>query len=152
MFRNLFGSAPSRPQRPTFRPHLETLESREVPTCAQVSAAFNQLPAAVATLQASITAHDVNGINVNLGPVVNDMFLMRSGAPGFTVGDRERIDGALVANGLRIAFTDFRALSFIPMPQFENVLNVGVSAIQQGVQDFLFTSFFPASSGDCTLT
>lgn len=152
MFGALFSSRKrSRPERPIFRPLLESLENREVPSCAQVSAAFDQLPAAISNLQNSLYAHDAAAINTNLATVTNDLFLLHAGAGGFTTSDRLRIDGALFADGLRMIYSDFHAFPGAPIPQFLNVIEVGYTAAQQGAEDFLFASFFPQTSGDCTL-
>lgn len=142
----------SRTERPSFRPMLEILENREVPSTAQVSAAFDRLPTDLSNLQANLATHNVAGINATLPPVASDMFLLRAGAGGFNTNDRLRIDSTLVADGLRMAFSDFRSLSHIPLPEFTSVLQVGVDAIKQGAEDFLFASFFPATSGNGTLT
>lgn len=153
MFENVFRShKQNRPQRPSFRPTLETLESREVPSCAQVSAAFNQLPAAVNNLQASLAAQDVNGINANLSTVASNMFLLRAGASGFTTSNRLQIDNALITDGIRLLVGAFRELPFIPTTQVVNVAQTGIAAIDAGAFDALLTGFFPATSGDCVLT
>jgi hypothetical protein len=142
----------SRTERPSFRPVLETLENREVPSTAQVSAAFDRLPAELSNLQTSLATHNVAAINTNLATVASDMFLLRAGAGGFTTNDRLRIDSTLVADGLRMTFSDFRSLSHIPLSEFTSVLQVGVDAIKQGAEDFLFASVVPATSGNGTLT
>ena len=66
MVKQFFGTdSASKSDRPTFRPTLETLESREAPASlqAQVSAAFHELPMAVANLQQNIQAgNTANGM------------------------------------------------------------------------------------------
>lgn len=141
-----------RRERPTFRPVLETLESREVPS-AQVNAAFSQLPDAMGNLQASLAARpaDVNTINVNLGVVINDFFLLKVGAPSYVEGDRLRIDNTLFTDGLQLIYGGFLNYPFIPSTQFVDVLQVGATAIQSGFSDFLLAGFFPQTSGTATL-
>lgn len=144
----------ARRERPTFRPFLETLESREVPSCADTSAAFDRLPAEMNTLQASLAARppDVNTINSNLSTVANDMFQLKLGAPSFTVSDRLQIDNALFIDGVQLIYAGFLNYPFIPAVQFVNVEQLGAAAIQVGATDFLVTGFFPQTSGNCTLT
>jgi len=143
-----------RRERPSFRPVLETLESRVVPSAAQVSAAFNQLPTDMNNLQGTLAGRppDVNAINTNLGVVINDMFLLKTGAPGFVTGDRLQIDTALLTDGLQLLYGGFSNYPFIPATQFINVLDVGAGAIEAGFSDILLAGFFPETSGDSVLT
>lgn len=153
MFGNLLRSRKeSRPERPTFKPFLEALERREVPTCAQTSAAFNVLPVDLNNLQASIQARDVNGMNANINALANDMFQLKVGAPGFVPGDRLRIDNALIVDGIVLIFNGFQNFPFIPIQQFENIVQLGGTALRAGIQDFLVVGFFPGTSGNCVLT
>jgi hypothetical protein len=142
----------SRSERPSFKPCLEALESREVPTCAQTSAAFNELPTNVNNLVASINARDVNGINTNINLVANDMFQLAAGAPGFIPSNRTLIDTALITDGIVLIFNGFKSFAFIPIPQFENVVQLGATAARVGFIDLLQTGFFPGTSGNCVLT
>lgn len=143
-----------RRERPTFRPILETLENREVPTPAQVSAAFDQLPTAMNNLLASLAARpvDVNSLNTNLNIVINDMALLRTGGSDFVVGDRLRIDNALFSDGFLLLFDGFANAPFIPGPQFFNIVQVGSAAIHGGWADSLLAGLFPQTSGNATLT
>jgi hypothetical protein len=141
-------------ERPSFRPALETLENREVPTSAQVSAAFNQLAADVNNLQAAVAARPVNvdNFNTNLSAVGNDMVTIAIGAPGFVASDRLRIDNALYTNGLVLIFDGYTNLSALPAPQFVNIVALGQGAVQQGLLDGWVTTVFPGSSGIAMLT
>lgn len=143
----------SRPERPTFRPMLESLERREVPSCAQTSAAFDALPTDVNNLVTSLTARPVNvsSVNTNLATVSNDLFLLQFGARNFVVPDRLQIDNALVVNGITLVFQGYNNFPFVPGPQFISTVRLGASAIEAGALDFLVTGFFPETSGDCTL-
>jgi hypothetical protein len=153
MLEELFRSRkPNRPERPSFRPVLESLESREVPSCADVSAAFNQLPAALGNLEASLAARDTNGVNNNMGVIINDLILLKTGAPGFTTGDRLQIDSALFGDGIRLLYDGYNTYPFIPAQQFLNIVRVGAASAEQGAVDFFLTGLFPSSSGNCTLT
>lgn len=153
MIANLFRPRQrSRPERPTFRPVLESLERRDVPSAAQVSAAFDALPGDINNLEASLRARDVNGINNNLATVSNDMFLLKLGASGFVVGDRLRIDATLLADGVRLAIDGFTNIAFTPPQLTTNIIQVGFDAGVQGFTDILVTDFFPDSSGNSTLT
>ena len=153
MFGNLLRSRKeSRPERPSFRPFLESLESREVPACAQTSAAFDILPTNMNNLLASVSAHDVNGINANINIVAANMFQLKLGATGFVEGDRLRIDNALLTNGIVLIFNAFNTFPFIPVPQFESLVQLGATAARAGLFDSLVTGFFPGTSGNCVLT
>jgi hypothetical protein len=142
------------PERPFFRPILETLESREVPSSAQVSAAFNQLPADMSNLQASLAARPVNGdnFNTNLSAVGNDMVTIAIGAPGFTASGRLQIDTALYTNGLVLIYDGYSNFPVLTPPQFYNIVAFGQGAVQQGWLDSWVAVFYPGSSGTATLT
>jgi len=155
MFGKLFRSRKqSRPERPSFRPTLESLESREAPSCAQASAAFHALPTDVNNLVTSLSARpaNVNTINANLAAVSNDLFLLQFSARNFVVPDRLQIDNALVVNGITLLFQGYNNLSFIPPAQFLSTVRLGTAAIEAGALDFLVTGFFPQTSGNCILT
>ncbi|MHB1425617.1 MAG: hypothetical protein ACYC3I_20810 [Gemmataceae bacterium] len=130
------------------------MESRETPSPATVSAAFNALPTAVNNLQASLAARpaNANNINKNLGPVVNDFAILKLGAGAFDVGDRLRIDSALIREGFIVLYDGFYNHGFLPAPQFVSTVQVGATAIQAGIRDLLVTSFFPNTSGNAVLT
>ena len=142
------------PERSSFRPVLETLESREVPTSAQVSAAFNQLPAEVNNLQATLAARPVNidNFNTNLSAVGNDMVTIAIGAPSFVASDRLRIDNALYTSGLVLIFDGYTNIGVLPTPQFLNIVELGQGAMRQGFLDGWVTTMFPGSSGNAVLT
>lgn len=142
----------TRPERPSFKPYLEALENREVPTCADTSAAFDALPGNVSNLQVSVSVRDVNGINASVNAIAGNVFQLQAGAPGFVIGDRLRIDSALLTDGLQMVFLGFQNLSTIPIPQFENIVQLGATSARVGFFDLLATSFFPSTSGDCMLT
>lgn len=144
----------SRSERPSFRPVLESLESREVPSCADVSAAYDRLPTDMNNLQANMAARpaDVNTINADLSAVANDMFQLKLGASNFAVPYRLQIDNALFVDGLKLIIAGFQNYPFIPPQQFVNVEQVGGAAVEAGFFDWVETGFFPFSSGDCVLT
>jgi len=143
-----------RRERPSFRPVLECLESREVPSAAQVSAVFNALPNDMNTLQAALAARpaNVNTINTDLNTVANDLFTLKLGAPAFAVPSRLQIDNALIVDGVQLLYDGFLNHGFIPDQQFINVVQTGGASIEAGFSDFLITGFFPQSSGDAVLT
>jgi hypothetical protein len=142
------------PDRSSFRPVLETLESREVPTSAQVSAAFIQLPADMNNLQATLAARPVNTdqFNTNLSAVGNDMVTIAIGAPGFVASDRLRIDTALYTNGLVLIFDGYDNINVLPTLQFLNIVELGQGAVRQGLLDGWVATVFPGSSGTAMLT
>jgi hypothetical protein len=142
------------PERPSFRPVLETLENREVPTAAQVSAAFNQLPTDVNTLQASLAARPVNidTFNTNLTAVANDLVTLGIGAPGFVAGDRLRIDNALYSTGLLLMYDGNTNFTVLPPPQYFNIVLLGQGSVNQGFLDAWVATVSPSSSGTATLT
>jgi len=143
----------SRPERPTFRPMLESLEEREVPSCAQVSAAFSRLPVEMSKLQASLTARpvNVNSVNKNFNAVASDILLLQFSARNFAVPDRLQIDNTLVVDGILLIFNGFNNFPAVPAPQFVDILRLGALSIRQGALDALITGFFPKTSGNCTL-
>lgn len=153
MIGSLFSSRKEcRSERPTFKPRLEALERREVPTCAQTSAAFDALPTNLNELQANIAARSASGIDASINTLATDFFQLQFGAPGFRIGDRLRIDSAEITAGLTMIFSGFQNFAFIPIPQFENIVQLGATAARNGFQDLLFVGFFPTTSGNCVLT
>jgi hypothetical protein len=152
MIGNLFRSREkSRPERPTFKPCLESLEGREVPTCAQTIAAFQALPGDVNNLTANLNARNIGGVESSINTVAGDMFQLQAGAPGFTVSSRLAIDGALISQGIVLIFEGFNNFAFIPTQDFENLVQLGATAARAGIIDSLVTQFFPGTSGNCTL-
>ena len=153
MLGKLFRSRkPSPPERPSFRPVLETLERREVPS-AQVNSAFHQLAADLPNLRASLAARppDVNSINANFGAVAGDMFTLRLGASGYRIDSRLRIDNTLLTDGIVLIFDGFLNHGFIPDAQFVNVVQLGASAVEFGFFDSIEAGLFPASNGTAIL-
>src|SRR5579871_5230440 len=152
MIGELFRSRKHRPtQRPTFRPHLETLESREVPTAADVSAAFHALPGNVAALNANLNIANTPVVQYNISLVTNDIFLLRVGAPGFVTGDRLRIDSELFTQGLNLIFDGFNAFPVNSEATSITVIELGIQAVRSGATDFVLTGFFPQTSGSSFL-
>ena len=154
MIGNLFRSRQqSRPERPSVRPVLESLESREVPTTADIIAAFHALPGDVANVNAALASHNTNSINSSLSVVINDVFILRIGAPGFVTGSRLQIDNALFTNGIRLIFNGFNNLN-VSNNEFAvaNVIGVGIRTVEFGLIDEAITGFFPQTSGNAVLT
>ena len=142
-----------RPERPSVRPVLESLESREVPSSANVSAAFHALPGDVANVNASLASHDTNSINSSLSVVIQDVFVLRTGAPGFVTTDRLQIDNALFINGIRLVFDGFNNLNISNNENaVANVIGVGIRTVEAGLVDFAIAGFFPGTSGSAVLT
>lgn len=155
MFGKLFGPRKrKRPERPTFRPMLESLERRLVPSAAQVSAAFNALPTDMNNLEASLAPRptDFNTVATNINTVANDVVTLILGASNFSVPSRLQIDNALVVDGLRLIFDGFNTFPAIPSSQFVQIERLGGLAVERGALDFLQAGFFPQSSGDAVLT
>lgn len=142
------------PARPSFRPVLETLENREVPSSAQVSAAFNQLPADVNNLQAALAGRPVNidNLNTSLSVVGNDLVTLGIGAPGFVAGDRLRIDNALYSTGLLLIYDGNINFTVLPPPQYFNLVTLGQGSVNQGFFDAWVATVVPSSSGIAVLT
>lgn len=143
----------SSPQRPSFRPSLESLERREVPSSTQTITAYNQLPTDMSNLQASLAARpaDPNAITTNYNAVATDMVLLRIGASNFEFASRLQIDNALLTNGLTLVYDGFLNHAFIPNPQFVNVVQLGANAAVFGFIDSLQAGLFNASNGDAVL-
>lgn len=144
----------NRPERPSFRPVLESLENRVVPSAADASAAFDALPTDVSNLVASMQARptDRNAISANLAQVNSDIVLLEFSARNFVVPDRLQIDNALVTNGIILFFQGFNNFPHFPSDEFVSVLRLGASAVQSGAVDSLITGFFPQTSNDAVLT
>jgi hypothetical protein len=142
-----------RPERPTFRPILESLENRDVPSAADVNAAFHALPTDVNNLEASLAARptDFNTVATNINAVGSDVFTLILGASAFNVPSRLQIDNALVVNGLRLIFDGFNTFPAIPSSQFVQIERLGGLAAERGAIDFLVTGFFPQTTGDAVL-
>jgi len=141
----------SRRERPTFKPCLESLESREVPTTAQTIAAFQALPGDVNNLIANLNARNIGGVEASVNTVAGDMFQLQAGAAAFTTSSRLTIDSALISQGIVLIFEGFNNFAFIPTQDFENLVQLGATAARAGIVDTLVTNFFPNTSGDATL-
>ncbi len=154
MIGNLFRSRKQhRPERPCVRPVLESLESREVPSSTDVIAAFHALPGDVANVNVSLASHDTNSINSSLSVVIKDVFILRTGAPGFVTADRLQIDNALFINGIRLVFDGFNALNINNNETtVANVIGAGIRTVEAGLIDFAIAGFFPGTSGSSVLT
>jgi hypothetical protein len=153
MIGKLFRSRPQeRSERPSFRPTLESLENRQVPSVADVSAAFDALPTDMSNLTTSLAARDINGVAANLSIVSNDIHTLIFGAAAFQIPSRLQIDNALVTAGIQLIFQGFNTFPAIPSSQFVQIERLGGEAVEQGAFDFLVTGFFPQSSGDGVLT
>jgi hypothetical protein len=143
-----------RPERPTVRLTLESLERRDVLSPADVSAAFHALPTDMNNLEASLSPRptDFNTVQVNINTVSNDIVTLILGASGFAAPSRLQIDNALVVDGLRLVFNGFNTFPAIPSSQFVQIERLGSLALERGAIDFLVTGFFPQTSGDAVLT
>jgi hypothetical protein len=143
-----------RPERPTVRLTLESLERRDVLSPADVSVAFDALPTAMNNLEASLAPRptDFNTVQSNINTVSKDIVTLILGASDFTVPSRLQIDNALVVNGLRLVFDGFNTFPAIPSSQFVQIERLGSLAVERGAIDFLIAGFFPQTSGDAVLT
>jgi hypothetical protein len=138
--------------RPTFRPALETLESREVPANiqAQVSAAFHELPLAVTSLQQNINAGNTqNGMN-NFNTITNDVNTLNSGAINFASSSRQAIDVTLFQAGVQLYQEGFQLFQTGDTVDANAVGNLGANAIIAGLFDYLSMGN-GQSAGDLTL-
>jgi hypothetical protein len=155
MIGNLFRCRKPRSlERSSFRPVLESLESREVPSSAQVSATFTQLTTDMSSLQAAVTARPVNTDNFNssLTAVATDMVTLGIGASGFTAADRLQIDGALYSDGWTLIFDGYSNIGALTTTQFANIVALGIGAVQEGFWDSYLTNALPGTSGTATLS
>ena len=143
-----------RSARPSFRPMLEALERRDVPSAADISAAYDALPNDMNNLEASLAARptDFNSVATNLNTVAHDIYSLILGASAFSVPSRLQIDNALVVDGIRLVYDGFNTYPAIPSSQFVQIERLGSLAVEEGAIDFLRTGFFPQSSGDAVLT
>jgi hypothetical protein len=144
----------SRPERPTFRPTLESLENRLAPSAADVSAAYHALFTDMSNLVASMTARPVdhNAVDTNFNAVRSDTLLLEFSARNFVPADRLRIDNALVTSGVSLVYQGFNNFPSISAGEFVSIERLGFSAIEMGALDSLVTGFFPQTSGDSVLT
>lgn len=144
----------SRPERPTFRPTLESLESRLVPTAADVSAAYHALFTDTSNLVASMTARpvDQSAVDANFNLVRGDMALLEYSARNFVPADRLLIDNALVTSGFSLVYQGFNNFPFISAGEFVSIERLGFSALENGALDSLVTGLFPQTSDDAVLT
>ena len=143
-----------RPERPSVRLALESLERRDVLSPADVSAAFHALPTDMNNLEASLAPRptDFNTVQANLNTVSNDIVTLLLGASSFAVPSRLQIDNVLVVDGLRLVYDGFNTFPAIPSSQFVQIERLGSLAIERGAIDFLIAGFFPQTSGNAVLT
>ncbi len=153
MFRHLFRSRKeTRPTRPVFRPALENLESREVPTnVAQVSAALQELPGAINNLGINIAAQNVKNGEANFNIIRNNVQTLSNNAIFFAPGPRLQIDTALFTGGFQLYQDSFQLLQLGDQQDANLVAQVGVQAVLGGYFDYLAMSN-GISKGNLTLS
>jgi hypothetical protein len=147
MIRTFFHSrGQSRPERPAFRPTLESLEGREVPSVAsQVSNTLTQLPAQVSNLQSSLAAGKLQTVYTNLQSVTNSLTVLESNAASFVTSDRLRIDTALFANGVALFLDGLEAFA-LGMESQAGLSNASVGYYSAGFS-ILGAGYGAAASG-----
>jgi hypothetical protein len=94
----------SRPERPSFRPVLEALEGRELPSSlqAQVMSIITQLPNELRAVEVSLSANNSAQVSAQLQHISSDASFLLSSAPSFTSSDHFRIDQLLFNDGVQL--------------------------------------------------
>lgn len=143
----------NRPERPTFRPMLESLEDRQVPNAAFTGAAYHALPGDVNNLEANLAVRppDPNTVQASIDAVRTDVFTLVLGVNAFEYRSQLAIDNSLVVNGLRLINDGFNNLPFIAAPQFVQIENIGFEAVEHGAINSVVIGFFPQTVGDAIL-
>jgi hypothetical protein len=154
MFRHLFRSGnQGRSTRSTFRPVLETLESREVPTSivTQVSAALKELPVAISNLGLNIQAQNLKNGQANFNIISKDVATLSQNVPSFATNSRLQIDTALFSGGFQLFQDAFQLFQINDVSDGNSVAQLGVQAALSGYFDFL-SSLSGISQGNLTLS
>jgi hypothetical protein len=140
MIAQLFRSrSENRSSRPTFRPSLETLEGREVPSTlqAQVGAALQELPMAVNNLAANISAQNFQNGQANFKVITNDVNLLSAKAIFFASPSRMQIDITLFNSGVQLYQQGFGLHLQGDNADGNTIGGLGVQAFLAGFQDYL---------------
>jgi hypothetical protein len=137
-----------RPARLAFRPTVEKLESRDVPSIVSVTAgALQELPAAVTLVGVNIQAGNATNGETTFKIVNNDIAILNANAPLFAPASRQQIDMALFTSGFQLfqegfQLQDIGAQNANPLASQDGqtVEKLGITAIVSGYSDFLAAS------------
>lgn len=143
----------SRSTRPTFRPSLEALEGREVPTSvvSQVNAALQELPLAISSLGLNIQAQNLANGQANFKIITKDVATLSQNAPLFATSSRVQIDTALFSGGFQLYQQAFQLFKLNDVPDANSVAQLGIQAVFSGYFDFL-SAQSGMSQGNLTLS
>lgn len=147
----MFSRPQSPPQRPSFRPILETLEGRELPSSIQseVMSLLTQLPNTVRSLEVSLSVNNSARVAADIQTISNDASFLQSNAALFVPGSRLRIDQVLFSDGaqlIRDAITTPRVNATLQ----SQVVRLGFDVAVLAFLDFRLSQIIP-SSGRLTL-
>jgi len=149
----MFTRPQGRPERPSFRPILEMLEGRELPSSVQAEAMsiLTQLPSTVRDLQINLSFNNSARVAADLQTISNDASFLRSNAPLFIPSARLAIDQALFVDGVQLVFDAVRTTTpRINTTLQSQVFRLGFDVAVMAFLDFRLSQATP-SGGHLTL-
>ena len=141
----------SRPERPSFRPVLESLEGRELPSSvqAEVTSLLTQLPNRVRDLQINLSFNNSARVAADIQTISNDASFLQSNAALFVPSARFGIDQVLFTDGVQL-IRDAVTTPRINTTLQSQVVRLGFDVAVMAFLDFRLSQITP-SSGHLTL-
>ncbi len=147
----MFTRPQSRPGRPSFRPVLETLEGRELPSSvqAEVMSILTQLPNTVRDLQINLSFNNSARVAADIQTISNDASFLLSNTALFVPSSRLGIDQVLFADGVQV-IRDAVTTPRVNTTLQSEVVRLGFDVAVMAFLDFRLSRITP-SSGRLTL-
>jgi hypothetical protein len=147
----MFTRLQSRPERPSFRPTLEALEGRELPSSiqGQVMGILTQLPNTVRDLQINLSFNNSARVAADIQTISNDAIFLLSNTTLFIPSSRLGIDQVLFSDGV-LLIRDAATTPRVNTTLQSQVVRLGFDVAVMAFIDFRLSLITP-SSGHLTL-
>lgn len=147
----MFTRPQNRAERPSFRPILESLEGRELPSSVQgqVMGILTQLPSTVRDLQINLSFNNSARVAADIQTITNDASFVQSNAALFVPRSRLGIDQVLFADGVQV-IRDAVTTPHLNTTLQSQVFRLGFDVAVMAFLDFRLSLITP-SSGRLTL-
>jgi hypothetical protein len=142
----MFTRSQGRPERPSFRPVLETLEGRELPSSiqAQVMTTLTQLPNAIRDLQINLSFNNSARLAADIQTISNDASFLLSSAVLFVPSTHFGIDQVLFSDGV-LMIREARTIPQANTTLQSQVVRLGFDMAVLAFLDFRLSLIVPSS-------